>query len=186
VATGASLIRVRRSASPSRFHAFFMVLALATSTAVCNSSSHQRADVYTAAFYDHNARLYDLSPEQEDTFRGVGQVHCDLDGDLDGNEGHPSTAFLVGTEHMITSTAHAFLDPRTNKLVSPDRCHFVTFSQDGRIKERIPIVLVRSRWQDNEKFGNPNEDVAIAALAYAPRKAGKCSGWKSVTGVQAT
>jgi hypothetical protein len=89
---------------------------------------------------------------------GIGAIACEIDG-----KRQIATAFLVGRFDIAITTANVFLGARAAR---PADCAYLTAGPAGDIRDRIPLLEIRSRWQQvTDANRSPAMDVAVVRLA---------------------
>lgn len=112
-------------------------------------------------------RSDELSGQEYFSFSGVGAIVCTVDG-----ERRMSTAFLVGAFDIGVTVAHTF--DSSGAPVAPENCIYTSTDSLGQIRERIPVVSIKSQWSaEAGAAGQVAKDLAVIRLAapsnYAQR-----------------
>jgi hypothetical protein len=121
-------------------------------------------------------RRGELSSQEFFSFSGVGAIVCTVNG-----EQRMSTAFLVGAFDIGVTVAHTFEGP--DGAVAPENCIYTSTDSLGQIRERIPVISIKSQWASEAgAAGHAAKDFAVIRLSepsnYAQRTMpmGKFSG----------
>jgi hypothetical protein len=117
-----------------------------------------------ASQHDSSLRRTELSAKDYPSYSGVGVISCMVDG-----KQRTSTAFLVGAFDIGVTVAHTFAKGADG--VEPGECVYNSLDSLGQIRERIPVVYVKSQWDEAGAAGQKAKDLAVVRLSEASRYA---------------
>jgi hypothetical protein len=114
---------------------------------------------------DAAVRRAELSDQDYTQFSGVGVIACSIDGTT-----RTATAFLVGAFDIAVTVAHEF--EKDSAGAEPADCMYNSMDSLGQVRERIPVLYVKSQWQsDSGASGQPAKDLAVVRLSQPSRYA---------------
>jgi len=117
------------------------------------------------AGHDAAVRRAELSDQDYTQFSGVGVIACSVDGTA-----RTATAFLVGAFDIAVTVAHEF--EKDSIGTAPTDCVYNSMDSLGQVRERIPVLYVKSQWQSEAgASGQPAKDLAVVRLSQPSRYA---------------
>lgn len=99
-------------------------------------------------------------------FDGVGAIECG--GAATSSIRESATAWVVGSTDTIVTAAHVFFGPKSSRradsITSPDRCVFILYDHQNRVRDIVGIRYGLSRWTDRLLRDDISHDVAVLKL----------------------
>ncbi|HEY0940892.1 MAG TPA: hypothetical protein VGE08_12395 [Steroidobacter sp.] len=117
-----------------------------------------------AARHDSSLRRSAVSAQDYPSFSGVGVISCMAEG-----KQRTSTAFLVGAFDIGVTVAHTF--QKTPSGAEPTDCTYNSLDSLGQVRERIPVLYVKSQWDEDGAAGQLSKDLAVVRLSQPSRYA---------------
>jgi hypothetical protein len=114
--------------------------------------------------HDTSLRRSAVSAQDYPSFSGVGVISCMADG-----KQRTSTAFLVGAFDIAVTVAHTF--QQTPDGAKPTDCTYNSLDSLGQVRERIPVLYVKSQWEEDGAAGQLSKDFAVVRLSQPSRYA---------------